>query len=222
MTRKSPSFIAVLAILIFLAGAWIDSTPKWASLFTVIGGILIFLIGVLPRDKGQTDVTDEVMDEISGPRARHEILKEALFLAIPLACALIAFVLPFDLPQYPWLTRVVGSLLGLLAGGGIVWLVRIGGTLGFGREAMGLGDGHLMAGVGAIIGAPLVLIAFVTAPFLGILWAIVLKLLGKPNILPYGPWLSVASILCLLVGNPLLQWYLTVLFPPTTGLVLPM
>ena len=98
-------------------------------------------------------------------------------------------------------------------GGGIVWFVRIGGTLGFNKEAMGMGDAHLMAGVGAIVGAPLVTIAFFTAPFLGILWAIVLKLMGKPNVLPYGPWLSVASILSLLLGNSLLAWYLAFLWP---------
>ena len=39
-----------------------------------------------------------------------------------------------------------------LVGGGVVWLVRIAGSLAFGKEAMGLGDVHLMAGVGACLG----------------------------------------------------------------------
>ena len=66
-----------------------------------------------------------------------------------------------------------------------------------------------MAGVGAVtLGLPLVIIAFFMAAFIAILWAIVIKIMGKPNVLPYGPWLSVASILTLLVGNPLLAAYL--------------
>jgi leader peptidase (prepilin peptidase) / N-methyltransferase len=94
-------------------------------------------------------------------------------------------------------------------GGGVVWLIRVGGSIGFNKQAMGIGDVHLMAGVGAVLGAPLVIVAFFTAPFVGILWAILLKLMGKPNVLPYGPWLSVASIMALVVGNPIICWYMS-------------
>jgi len=204
LTRFGPSVIAAV-ILVAIAGVcWATLSPGSASLITLAAGILIFLIGVLPRDAGQVDMTDEVMDEISSPHVRREVSKELLFLAIPIVCALIANALPLGLPELPWLQRVMGSLLGILVGGGVVWIIRVGGSLAFNKEAMGMGDAHLMAGVGAIIGAPLVVIAFFAAPFLGILWAIVLKVLGKPNVLPYGPWLSVASIFALLVGNPLL------------------
>ena len=46
-----------------------------------------------------------------------------------------------------------GRSIGALIGAFVVWITRILGTLGFGRVAMGLGDVHLMFGVGAIIGA---------------------------------------------------------------------
>src|SRR5205085_1993636 len=145
------------------------------------------------------------------------------FVALPILCAVAAYYLPIEIPQFPWLARLLGSIFGMLVGGGLVWFTRIGGTLGFNKEAMGMGDAHLMAGVGAIIGAPLVVIAFFLAPFLGLLWVIVLLWLKKPNVLPYGPWLSIASILCLLIGNPLLGWYLELIFhgaqnhPPPGG-----
>lgn len=217
LSRLLPSSLAVTILLLAALAAWLLLSPRAASLITVSAALLIFLIGVLPRDAGQTDVTDEVLEEISVPHARREILHEFLFLLIPFATALLAHYLPWNLPTLPWLARLLGVLLGILAGGGIVWLIRIGGTLVFGREAMGLGDVHLMAGIGAVVGAPLVLIAFLTAPFLGILWAIILKILGKPNVLPYGPWLSVAAILSLLLGNHLLAWYQGFLFPPVLG-----
>jgi leader peptidase (prepilin peptidase)/N-methyltransferase len=211
----SALLLAIIALL------WLTVSAKAAAMASVCAGIVIFLLGVLPRDPGQVDVTEEVMEEISGPHVRREILKEVLFLAIPVAGALLAYVLPLQLPALPWLDRLLGSLLGLLAGGGLVWLIRVAGSLAFGREAMGMGDAHLMAGVGAVIGVKLVILAFFLAPFLGILWAIVLKVLKKPNVLPYGPWLSVASILVLLLGNPLIAAYLLLLQPAGPLAMLP-
>jgi leader peptidase (prepilin peptidase) / N-methyltransferase len=212
LTRYWPAVAAALAIVVVIAILWAADRRQAAAFAGVVGAILVFLLGVLPRDAGQIDVTDEVMDEISGPGVRREILKEALFLAIPLACAVVAHLLPLTLPQVPWLMRLLGAIFGLLVGGGVVWLIRIGGSVAFNKQAMGIGDVHLMAGVGAVIGAPLVLIAFFTAPFVALLWAFLLKLMGKPNVLPYGPWLSVASIMALFVGNPIISWYLS-LFP---------
>ncbi|HEY4329281.1 MAG TPA: A24 family peptidase [Phycisphaerae bacterium] len=199
--------LAVVALIIIL---WFTISQFAAAVAGIAGAIVIFLIGVLPRDAGQIDVTDDVVDEISVEGVRKEMFKEILFLAIPAACAGLAYILPFDLPQVPWLMRLLGSLLGLLTGGAVVWLIRVGGSIAFNKQAMGIGDVHLMAGIGAVIGAPLVLIAFFTAPFVGILWAMVLKILRKPNVLPYGPWLSVASIMVIFVGNPLICWWLNV------------
>ena len=42
---------------------------------------------------------------------------------------------------------------------------------------------------------------------------VILKILGKPNVLPFGPWLSVASIMALFLGNPLICFYLSLLSP---------
>ena len=66
-----------------------------------------------------------------------------------------------------------------MVGGFVVWLTRILGTLAFGRVAMGLGDVHLMFGVGAIIGAGAATVAFFIAPFFGIALAIYMLLTGK-------------------------------------------
>jgi leader peptidase (prepilin peptidase) / N-methyltransferase len=207
LSKFIPSIVTTLILLAITIASWFLLPMPVASLVTVIAGIAIFLLGVLPRDAGQIDVTDEVMEEISQPHVRREVMKELWFLAVPVAFAVGAYLLPFNLPELPWLSRLLGVILGILAGGGVVWLIRIGGTLAFNKEAMGMGDAHLMAGVGAILGCPLVILAFFFAPFVALLWALVLKLLGKPNVLPFGPWLSVGSILCLLLGRPILGWY---------------
>jgi leader peptidase (prepilin peptidase)/N-methyltransferase len=204
LTKFIPSIVATVVLVAGSVVSWFALPMATASLVTVSAAIAIFLIGVLPRDAGQMDVTDEVMEEISQPHVRREVMKELWFLAIPAGFAVAAYFLPFELPQLPWLVRLLGVILGILAGGAVVWMIRIGGTLAFNKEAMGMGDAHLMAGVGAILGCPLVLIAFFLAPFVALLWALVLKLLGKPNVLPFGPWLSVGSILCLLLGRTIL------------------
>jgi len=76
--------------------------------------------------------------------------------------------------------------------------VRIVGTLVFGKEAMGLGDVHMMAGIGAVLGWMDPVIAFFLAPFSGILFTIAAPLLGKvlrtPRVLPYGPHLALATL----------------------------
>jgi leader peptidase (prepilin peptidase)/N-methyltransferase len=63
---------------------------------------------------------------------------------------------------------------------------------------MGLGDVHLMFGVGAIIGAGASTVAFFLAPFFGIAVAIYMVATGTRRELPYGPYLSLATAFVLL------------------------
>ena len=82
--------------------------------------------------------------------------------------------------------------------GAWVWGVRIFGTLGFGKEAMGLGDVHLMAAAGAVTGWIVPSIAFFIAPILGLIWALYLWARRNQRELPYGPWLAAATLVTLL------------------------
>ena len=108
--------------------------------------------------------------------------------------------------QMNWLTGLLGSLLGAMVGGLVVWLARIGGTLGFGRVAMGLGDVHLMFGVGAIIGAGPATIAFFIAPFAALVIGLYMLLTRSRHELPYGPYLSLATAAVLLCYCPIADY----------------
>jgi leader peptidase (prepilin peptidase)/N-methyltransferase len=99
---------------------------------------------------------------------------------------------------YHWLSGLLGALWGAMIGAMTIWLTRILGTLAFGREAMGLGDVHLMFGIGAVIGAAGSVVVFFTAPFIGLLLALYKLLFGKGRELPYGPFLSLATAVVLL------------------------
>lgn len=148
---------------------------------------------------------------IQYPHARREVLKELVYLAPCLGLGVFgAGMLPRLVPagsQAPlWLSVLAGVLLGYLVGGGVVWAVRIFGSLAFGKEAMGLGDVHLMAAVGACLGWIDPTIAFFAAAFIGVFWAILGAVFGGAlkRAMPYGPFLAAATILVLLT-KPVLE-----------------
>jgi leader peptidase (prepilin peptidase)/N-methyltransferase len=71
---------------------------------------------------------------------------------------------------------------------------------------MGLGDVHLMFGVGAIIGAGASVIVFFLAPFFGLLVGLYGLLLRKRHELPYGPYLALATAALLIFYCPIANW----------------
>ena len=87
------------------------------------------------------------------------------------------------------------------------------------REAMGLGDVWLLAMIGAVLGWKAVLFTIVGASFLGSMFAVIPRLIGKTKWtekIPFGPYLAAAAMIWLLLSvwdgsrvNPpdFVQWY---------------
>ncbi|MEQ9408845.1 MAG: prepilin peptidase [Fuerstiella sp.] len=98
----------------------------------------------------------------------------------------------------PHLHGFLVSACGALAGAGSVWMVRQIGFLVLKQEAMGFGDVVLMAMIGSVIGWQPVLAVFVFAPMLAIFAAVINWLAHRDNEIPYGPFLSLATLLLLL------------------------
>lgn len=163
--------------------------------------------GVIKRsyDSDREDLPG-ALQESKQPQYNHrrEICKEIAFLLPIIACSLAAFVIfreitPIrkwwvDLLQRPVVAGLLGALWGYFVGCGLVWATRIFGTLGFGREAMGLGDVHLMGAAGAVIGYGPVVVAFFIAPFFGLAWAGFQLFFKKIRQIPYGPFLSLGVL----------------------------
>ncbi|NJK32167.1 MAG: hypothetical protein HC927_07035 [Deltaproteobacteria bacterium] len=94
------------------------------------------------------------------------------------------------------------------AGGGWACMGRSGcsGTLAFGKEAMGLGDVHLMGAIGAVIGAGDACLAVAVAPVVALVWygvsATAAALGGRSAMaLPFGPHLALSSAVVLVFGE---------------------
>jgi leader peptidase (prepilin peptidase) / N-methyltransferase len=154
--------------------------------------------------------------EYTPAQVRAEVRHEMLFLMPPLALAalfatLVLLVSPLgrawaSVLGHHWFSGLLGSMFGALIGGFVVWLTRILGTLAFGREAMGMGDVHLMAAVGAVVGAGASTVAFFLAPFFGLVLAVYLLATGTKRELPYGPYLSLATAFVMLFYCPIAAW----------------
>ena len=163
---------------------------------------------------------------IQYPHARREMFKEMVFLAPCLALGVVGAAVARRVApgvETPlWLSVLGGVLLGYLVGGGVVWGVRIFGSLGFGKEAMGLGDVHLLAAVGACLGWIDSTLTFFASAFIAVAWALIGALSGGKlaRALPFGPYLAAAAVLVLLC-KPLLEVLLGHLFHTDGPLDLP-
>jgi len=112
----------------------------------------------------------------------------------------------------------IASVLGLLIGAGIVMATAVLGRMAFKKEAMGFGDVKLMGLVGAFIGWQLVVVAFFIAPFFALLMGIPVYVCRKQHVIPFGPFLSAAAVLCMLCPGPFLSiidGYLALIFQAT-------
>ena len=159
---------------------------------------------------------------------RPEIIRELGFLAPILAGGLLSLWLltgtglnswweEIILTQ-KWLTGLLGSIFGFMIGGAVVWATRVLGSLAFGREAMGLGDVHLMAAVGAVLGWASPLIAFFVAPFFGLGWALTRLVLHRHREIPYGPFLSMGTVLVMIFYNVFIDYFANAFMPPQLNL----
>lgn len=202
-----------------------------AALGPAVAGVLLRLLGAkagapegTPAPDGASPAADDspAAEWLEYPHARREVLREVLFLAPCFALALLGATVarqaagPWSLDSFMrlvpatnaplWLDALAGVCLGYLIGGGVVWAIRILGSLAFGKEAMGLGDVHMMAGVGACLGWIDPTLAFFLAAFVGVYREIVSRLLAGParRAMPFGPSLALATVL-VLAGKPWIE-----------------
>ena len=211
---------------------WPMPATDWQWFAIALGGVAGIGVGLLLLRLGKlsysfADYEQYVeQDQVLGdyPYARREMWVELTFLLPCILGILLGWFLGFSLPADPppvIIQAIGGTFLGYLVGGGLIWSIRILGTLAFGREAMGLGDVHLLAAVGAVLGAVDPIWIFFIAPFSGLIWhfasaGISTVLRSSRREMPYGPQLAVATV-ALLALRPLFDHLHSTYLPWLTG-----
>jgi leader peptidase (prepilin peptidase) / N-methyltransferase len=208
-SRISPRYPAVEALtaLLFVAVTWHDGL-SFALAFDV--AFTASILALLFID------------------AEHMILPNAITYPGILFALITRAVVPYlagpshfdDLPQlmalFPptWpapLISLIGAAIGALAGGGSLWLMGFLWEKLRGVEAMGFGDVKMMFMVGAYLGWRLTILTILIAALSGSLAGVSLMLRrGSRNLqmmLPFGIFLGIGSIVSLLIGTRVIEWY---------------
>ncbi len=100
----------------------------------------------------------------------------------------------------------LNSFLGFLVGGGLFYLLAI-----LSNGGMGGGDIKYIAAVGALVGWQKVLLIIFIGAFLGSfvgLFQIAVQKKTRKSLIPFGPFLAVATLITLFYGNLLIKLYI--------------
>lgn len=118
----------------------------------------------------------------------------------------LGFLLSFFTPRLSW----VDSLLGILLGGGLLYLVAAGYSFLRRKEGLGGGDIKLLGMIGAFTGWPGVVFTVLVASVSGTIIALPLmwrKGKGMGAMVPFGPFLALGAACYLFWGQLFYRWY---------------
>ena len=170
--------------------AWLDGFPQRGSLVLGLACWWLWCVALLPRTwrsrHGWRRAVGLCLTRIAREPVTYRILRMAVMGA--LAITLVWFRRGAE-----W-EGLLSALVGMLASGGLVWLVRIIGTAALRREAMGFGDVTLMAMIGAYLGWQPCMVVFFLAPLAGLIVGVLRLILFRDREIPYGPFLCLATL----------------------------
>lgn len=133
----------------------------------------------------------------------HQIIPNSISLpGVPLF-----FLLSLAVPQVTWFD----SLIGILAGGGSLYLVAWIYQLVKKTEGMGMGDVKLLAMIGALVGWKGVLFTIFVSSTVGTLVGFAMIIATRRTLktmLPFGPFLSVGAVIYVFFGPQIIAGYM--------------
>ena len=132
---------------------------------------------------------------------RHHLLPNV----ITVPGIVIGFLLSLFLPP-GW----KASLIGLIAGGGVLFVIAEGYYRLRGVEGLGMGDVKMLSMIGAFLGWKLMLVTLILGSFAGSLIGVGVIALGRGGMkaaLPFGTFLAVGALTAAVAGDPLVEWY---------------
>jgi len=133
----------------------------------------------------------------------HQIIPDAISLP-GIGVGLLASLL---IPQITFFN----SLIGILLGGGSLFIVATFYQWLFKREGMGGGDIKLLAMIGAFLGWKAVLFTILLSSLIGSVTGILMMVIKGKDFkyaIPFGPFLSLGAVISLFYGEEIVRWYL--------------
>ena len=133
----------------------------------------------------------------------HQIIPDV----ISLPGIVVGFICSFAVPWLTW----QDSLIGIIFGGGSLFILAYAYEFFAKKEGMGGGDIKLLAMLGAFLGWKAVLPVIFISSLLGTLVGIPLMFIKNKNgcyAIPFGPFLAVSGLIYLFFGSELIRWYL--------------
>lgn len=124
----------------------------------------------------------------------------------PILCTLV----PSLQGQTVWYWGLAFSLLGEVAGFGILFAIAEIGSRVFKKEAMGFGDVKLLGAIGAFLGWQAVLFTLFVSSLIGSISGLLMMAFGGVKMqsrIPFGPYLAVAAAIWVFWGPQLLGLY---------------
>ncbi len=92
---------------------------------------------------------------------------------------------------------IVFGLVGMVFGGGLIFLIRVVGGWAYKKEVMGLGDVYLAAMIGSFVGFPLIIgsifIGALVGALLGVIY-IISTHQSRESPIPFGPFLGIGGM----------------------------
>jgi leader peptidase (prepilin peptidase)/N-methyltransferase len=136
----------------------------------------------------------------------HRIIPDEISIGGIVAGFILSIIFPQLQSTNSHLWAGVLSVIGILVGGSIIYLTGVVGDWIFKKESMGGGDVKLLAMIGAFLGWKIALLTFFIAPFFGAFVGIIVKIRTKESLIPYGPFLSIASVIALFYHSQIINW----------------
>lgn len=123
---------------------------------------------------------------------------------------LIEFIINSIILNTGIINGVVIPLLNGLGSFAILYLFKAFGDLVFQRESLGGGDIKLLFVIGLVLGFDMSIVTIFIASFIALPLSVISLIKNDNNVLPFGPYLSIAAILVLLSNldlNMILQFF---------------
>lgn len=137
----------------------------------------------------------------------YQIIPDAL-VAVTLVLAIVYKFTLLILYKMPF--NSLDSLLALLLGGALFLIIAIAS-----KGGMGGGDIKLISALAFILGVKKTILNILLSFIIGAVFSIFLLLLkkkGKKDAIPFGPFINIAFVTTLLLGDKIIEWYISYFF----------